>query len=429
MASEPHAVPESPHGHDGHGAVEMPRPTIAPLVVSLGMALLATGVAFGLSFLIAGIVLLACGLALWSGQLLPGRGHIHEPIVEPEQRPKVVTAAPGTVEHLQEGKVGYRFRLPLEVHPVSAGVKGGIVGGLLMIVPALAWGVFSGHGIWYPVNLLSGMVLPGIGKMEVAELEQFNFGMLIAGVLIHVTTSVIMGLMYGVLLPTLPDIPQSMAWAALLAPILWTAASYFLLSLAQLELPKGAWPWFILSQFVYGLVMAVAVVGQTGHHRPVVSGILGGLLGGALMTLPAILWGLTHGTVWYPVNLLAAMVVPGASELTQFHADWFAIACLMHAILSAGFGVAYALLAPKLRPIPAPLAWGGLLFPLFWTGMSYSLMGVVNPVFQDHVDWPWFIVSQFVFGMAAAIVVVRSEKVYIQPKGKGPDRVADFVTG
>src|SRR5436190_7193804 len=189
MASEP-------HGHEGHDRVEMPRPTIAPLVVSLGMALFATGVAFGLSFLIAGIVLLAFGLALWSGQLLPGRGHIHEPMVEPEQRPRPVTAAPGTVEQMQEGKVGYRFRLPLEVHPISAGVKGGIVGGLLMIVPALAWGLFSGHGIWYPVNLLSGMVLPGL---ETKNLEDFDFGMLVAGVLIHVTTSVTLGLIYGVL--------------------------------------------------------------------------------------------------------------------------------------------------------------------------------------------------------------------------------------
>ena len=57
------------------------------------------------------------------------------------------------------------------------------------------------------------------------------------------------------------------------------------------------------------------------------------------------------------------------------------------------------------RPIPAPLAWGGLLMPLLWTAASYGLMGVVNPLLQERVDWPWFIVSQFVFGVAAAIVV------------------------
>ncbi|HKB35698.1 MAG TPA: hypothetical protein VKD72_04540, partial [Gemmataceae bacterium] len=71
----------------------------------------------------------------------------------------------------------------------------------------------------------------------------------------------------------------------------------------------------------------------------------------------------------------------------------------------------------------APMAWGGLLFPLFWTGISYALMGVVNPVFQKLVDWPWFILSQFVFGLAASVVVVRSEKIAIPPKGAGPEPV------
>ena len=60
-----------------------------------------------------------------------------------------------------------------------------------------------------------------------------------------------------------------------------------------------------------------------------------------------------------------------------------------------------AFVLPELPPIPAPLAWGGLLMPLLWTGASYGLMGVVNPLLQERVDWPWFIVSQFVFGIAA----------------------------
>ena len=79
---------------------------------------------------------------------------------------------------------------------------------------------------------------------------------------------------------------------------------------------------------------------------------------------------------------------------------------------------------PRLPPIPAPLAWGGLLMPVLWTAMSYGLMGVVNPLLQERVDWPWFIVSQFVFGVAAAVVVIRSELVHIPPAGGGPDRWA-----
>jgi hypothetical protein len=53
--------------------------------------------------------------------------------------------------------------------------------------------------------------------------------------------------------------------------------------------------------------------------------------------------------------------------------------------------------------------------------VSFGLMGVVNPVLQERIDWPWFVVSQFVFGITAAIVVIRSELVHIPPAGRGPD--------
>ena len=108
-----------------------------------------------------------------------------------------MTGAPGGVEHLRPGMPGYRLRLPQDVHPISAGLKGGIVGGVVMPVPALLWGLFSGHGLWYPVNLLAGMVLPGVGKMTVPELEQFRAvsrSLLLVALVIHVVMSVVIGL-------------------------------------------------------------------------------------------------------------------------------------------------------------------------------------------------------------------------------------------
>jgi hypothetical protein len=50
-------------------------------------------------------------------------------------------------------------------------------------------------------------------------------------------------------------------------------------------------------------------------------------------------------------------------------------------------------------------------------------------VLQERVNWPWFVVSQFVFGVTAAVVVLRAETIHIPPAGRGPDQVADFVAG
>ena len=56
----------------------MPRPTVAPLVLSLGVALLAAGVVASIAFLVVGAVVFAWGVGLWVAQMVPGRGHFHE---------------------------------------------------------------------------------------------------------------------------------------------------------------------------------------------------------------------------------------------------------------------------------------------------------------------------------------------------------------
>lgn len=403
--------------------VEMPRPNVWPMVLSLGIVLMAAGVALNIGFFVAGIVIFLAGLTGWIAQLLPGRGHHHEELVEPAQRAKPVVAMMGQVEQLHPGLPGYRFQLPEKVHPISAGVKGGLLGGFVMPLPALAYGLISGHGIFYPVNLLAGMVLPGVANMD---LESFDPRLFVVAALIHVVNSLVFGLLYGVLLPTLPDIPRPLAWGGLLMPLLWTGVSFSVMGIVNPILAKGvSWEWFILSQFIFGVATALVVM-RLEPMRRIPAGITGGLVGGMLMPIPAILWSLAnHHGLWYPINLLAGLVVPGlgklpGEELQQYHPEWLATALAIHAFLSAAFGLVYGLLLPKLPAIPTSVAWGGLLMPLLWTAIAFSLMGVVNKVLQQYVDWPWFIVSQFVFGIVAAIVVHRSEKIPVPPlKGQG----------
>ena len=88
MPAQPAAAPDS---------VEMPRPTAAPLVLALGLALLAAGVGFGTAFFVVGAAVLVTGLGIWIGQLLPGRGHVHESLAEARHRPRPVTGTPGGV--------------------------------------------------------------------------------------------------------------------------------------------------------------------------------------------------------------------------------------------------------------------------------------------------------------------------------------------
>lgn len=423
--AEEHSTSPDPKASET-GVVDMPQSTAAPLVLATGLAIAAYSWPTNPTFLIVGAVIFVCGLGAWIAHLLPGRGHAAEELVAPSRRARPVKPTIGTVDQLERGKPGYRLRLPQKVHPISAGIKGGIAGGIVMPLPAMAYGLLSGHSIWLPVNLLAGLVLPGVDRMNVDELSQFHPTLLTIGLAIHVTVTLTFGLLYGVLLPTLPPITRPLAWGAVLMPLLWTAVSFLAASVVNPEVRQRVdWPWFIASQFVFGIVAAFVVM-RFDPERPVVAGLLGGVIGGVLMTGPAFLWGYLSGHgIWYPVNLLAVMVLPQAGEvsveaLETYDADWLVAAIAVHAALSLGFGLIYGLLLLRLPPIPGPFAWGALLMPLFWTATSYALMGVVNPILQEVVDWPWFVVSQFVFGLVVAMVVVRSEQVYVAPAGPGP---------
>lgn len=425
MPNEP--IRPDDYARPSGASIEMPRATSAPMVLSLGLVVLATGVATSVAFILVGGIVSIVGLGMWIAELLPGRGHSHEPLAPPERRAAPVTKRLGSVEQLRAGVPGYRLRLPVSVRPISAGIRGGFVGGLVMPLPAALYGYLSGRGVWLPLNLLAGTVMPGLGDWDESQLEQFNMTLALVGGTIHLVTSLTLGLIYGVLMPMLPDIKKPLAWGALLMPVLWTAASFALLSAVNPTiLERIEWPWFIVSQFIFGVVSALVFM-WLERTRPVLAGLAGGVTGGLLMPLPAVAWSYLAGHgIWYPVNLLSAMVLTPDTELPldqmeAFQANWLTVGIALHVALSVTFGLLYGLLLPRLPEMPGPLAWGALVMPVLWTAGSYGLMGIVNPLLQDRVDWPWFVVSQFVFGLVASIVVVRSEEIAVPPAGTGPD--------
>ena len=102
------------------------------------------------------------------------------------------------------------------------------------------------------------------------------------------------------------------------------------------------------------------------------------------------------------------------------NSSWGALilAIVIHATLSVTFGLLFGVISPTLPPLPGgPVIAGGVLMPLLWTGFCYGFMGIINPLLEEFVSWPWFIASQVVYGLAMSVVVLSIEKVPVSQVG------------
>jgi hypothetical protein len=151
------------------------------------------------------------------------------------------------------------------------------------------------------------------------------------------------------------------------------------------------------------------------HTYPVSAGVKGGIAGSVAMAVLACMYGiLKAGSIWYPINLLAAAVYAeslklGPAQLYSFHPDSFAIALGLHALVSILVGLLYGAMLPMFPR--RPIILGGLIAPVLWSALLYSILGLLNPLLASHIDWPWFIASQVGFGIVAGLVVVRQSRM------------------
>ncbi len=244
----------SGHAQADEGFVLLPTPTIWPMVLALGIALAVTGMVTHWIITALGVFLALMSTVGWFRQIFPHEWH--EPVAVSTE---IVSIASSRVVSSRRAEKQPRRKVqPIESYNVLVGVKGGIAGGLAMTLPASLFGLLKYHSIWYPINLLAAGGFVSWASESDAFLAQFHMQGLLAGMGIHIFSSLLVGLLYGAMLPIFPRMP--ILTAGFVAPLLWTGLLYTSLGILSPILNQRInWLWFVVSQIAFGLVAGFVV--------------------------------------------------------------------------------------------------------------------------------------------------------------------------
>jgi len=145
------------------------------------------------------------------------------------------------------------------IYSLRDGLIAGAVAGLAMTVTMAIWGAITGNGIWYPVNLIAATVMTSLQTAPIEELRTFMPVAALVGTLIHFVISVALGLVFDLLLPTLPGHP--MVWALIIGPLLWIAAEFAILPILNERMGEAIAPQtFIVAHIIYSVVMGYIIL-------------------------------------------------------------------------------------------------------------------------------------------------------------------------
>ncbi len=236
------------------GSVQLPAPTAWPMVFALGIALMVGGMVTHWAISLLGLVMALPAIVGWFRQVLPQEHHVyvdvHADVIEVTSTREALAQLPLDERH--------RKLLPLETFNVMSGVRGGIAGGLAMIVPAALYGLIRYHSVWYAANLLAAGGFVSWAGQSNEFLAQFHLYGLLAALAIHGLASVLIGLLYGAMLPMYPKKP--ILTCGFIAPFLWTGMLHSALGIISPILNQRIdWWWFIASQIAFGLVAGYVV--------------------------------------------------------------------------------------------------------------------------------------------------------------------------
>jgi len=245
--------------------IQLPRPTAWPMVLALGLSLIFAGMVTSLAVGILGFVLTIAGIVGWFRQVLPHEQHVSVSISDEQIE---IASLRTLIQHPPHAaSESPRKILPVETFLISNGIKGGIAGGTAMVVPATIFSLLKYHSLWYSVNLLAAGGFVSWSGASNAFLSQFHLEGVIAGFLIQGFVSLLVGLLYGAMLPMFPKYP--IFTAGFMVPLLFTGIVYSALSFVSPILNERIdWFWFVLSQLAFGLVCGFVVNLQTKVRTP-----------------------------------------------------------------------------------------------------------------------------------------------------------------
>jgi hypothetical protein len=240
--------------------IEVPARTAWPLVLAFGFTLLFAGLLTSASVSVLGGVLAIAGCVGWFREVFP---HEHEEVVPIISGEISITTERRVVDRLPIAADQVRAWLPVETYPISAGLKGGIAGGVAMAVIACIYGLISQGSIWYPINLLAAVVYSRQEAQSLTPewLNSFHPWIFFIAVILHVIGSTLVGLLYGAMLPMFARRPIILG--GLIVPVLWSGLLHSTMDLLNPVLGSHIhWVWFIASQVAFGVVAGLVVVRQ-----------------------------------------------------------------------------------------------------------------------------------------------------------------------
>jgi hypothetical protein len=245
-------------------AIQLPRPTAWPLVLAFGVSLIMAGLVTSIAISLLGLLLTVAGTVGWFLQVLPHEAHEAVPVAVEEV---AVASSLRTLIERHPVSDTRRKILPIETFRISTGIRGGIAGGAAMTLPAALFSLLKYHSIWYAMNLLAAGGFVSWAGASDAFLSQFHIQGMLAGLFIHGLTSLLVGLLYGAMLPMFPRYP--IVTAGFMVPLLFTGILYSAIGIVSPILNQRIdWFWFIMSQIAFGLVCGYVVNLQAKVRTP-----------------------------------------------------------------------------------------------------------------------------------------------------------------